>query len=90
MAPAPALLTDLATASTFLTVLEIIEGAKVKLRRTKRLQIESIVLVVVLYSMTLLRNLHESERASLQLKETPLAGDYVACPFGSLLVDLAK
>ena len=48
------------------------------LSRTKRLQIGLTVLVSSgPYSVTLLRNLHESERRSLQLKETPLTGDYV-------------
>ena len=60
------------------------------LSRTKRLQIGLTVLVVVLYSVTLLRNLHESERRSLQLKETPLAGDYVGVSIRVVAVDLAK
>ena len=59
------------------------------LSRTKRLQIGLTVLVVVLYSVTLLRNLHESERRSLQLKETPLAGDYVGVSIRVVAVDLS-
>lgn len=44
----------------------------------KRLQIGLIVLIVVFYLAVLLRNLHESERRSLQLTETPVAGDHVS------------
>ena len=58
--------------------------------RTKRLQIGLTVLVMVMYSVTLLRNLHESERRSLQLKETPLAGDYVGVSIRIVAVDLPK
>jgi len=58
--------------------------------RTKRLQIGLTVLVMVIYSVTLLRNLHESERRSLQLKEMPLAGDSVGISVRVIAVDLAK
>jgi hypothetical protein len=37
-----------------------------------------VLLVGVLYSATLFRNMRESERRSLQLKETPVAADHVA------------
>jgi hypothetical protein len=58
--------------------------------RTKRLQIGLTILVMVMYSATLLRNLQESERRSLQLKEIPLAGDYVGISVRVIAVDLAK
>jgi hypothetical protein len=45
---------------------------------------------MVLYSAVLLRNLHESERRSLQLNEVPLAGDYVGISVRVVAVDLAK
>ncbi len=60
------------------------------LSRTRRLQVGLTVLVMVMYSVTLLRNLHESERRSLQLKETPLAGDYVGVSIRVVAVDLSK
>jgi hypothetical protein len=44
---------------------------------TKRWQIGLLGLVMVCYAAVLLRNLHESERRSLQLDEIPIAGDYV-------------
>lgn len=46
--------------------------------RTKRSQIALIVLVIVIYLGVLLRNLNESERRSMQLKEVPIAGDHVS------------
>jgi Domain of unknown function (DUF4436) len=58
--------------------------------RTKRLQLGLTVLVMVMYSAVLLRNLHESERRSLQLKEAPLAGDYVGVSIRVVAVDLPK
>ena len=60
------------------------------LSRTKRLQIGLTVLVIIMYSATLLRNLRESERRSLELKEEPLAGDYVGISVRVVAVDLAK
>src|SRR5882672_4137038 len=44
---------------------------------TKRWQIGLLGLVIVFYAAVLLRNLHESERRSLQLNEIPIAEDYV-------------
>jgi uncharacterized protein DUF4436 len=58
--------------------------------RTKRLQIGLTVLVMVMYSVTLLRNLHESERRSLQLREMLLAGDYVGISVRVVAVNLGK
>ncbi len=60
------------------------------LSRTKRLQIGLTVLVIVVYSVTLLRNLHESERRSLQLKETPITGEYVGVSIRIVAADLPK
>jgi hypothetical protein len=57
---------------------------------TRRLQIGLTVLVLVMYSAVLLRNLHESDRRSLQLNESPLAGDYVGISVRVVAVDLAK
>src|SRR5258705_7447389 len=48
---------------------------------TKRWQIGLIGLVIVIYSAVLVRNLHESERRSLQLNEVPIAGDHVGIAF---------
>lgn len=46
-------------------------------RRATRSQIGLTVLVIIIYVAVLLHNLHESERRSLQLNETPITGDYV-------------
>src|SRR5258707_1622495 len=46
--------------------------------RSRRVQIGLTILVVAFYLAVLYRNLNESERRSLLLSETPLAGDYVS------------
>jgi hypothetical protein len=45
--------------------------------RSKRWQIGLSVLLIAIYGAVLLRNLNESERRSLELKETPVAGDQI-------------
>jgi hypothetical protein len=40
-----------------------------------------VVLVLVVYSVTLVRNLNESESRSLQLNEQPVVGDHVSVSF---------
>jgi len=46
--------------------------------RSRRVQIGLTILVVAVYLAVLYRNLNESERRSLLLSETPIAGDYVS------------
>jgi len=46
--------------------------------RSRRVQIGLTILVVAFYLAVLYRNLNESERRSLLLSETPIAGDYVS------------
>src|SRR5882672_11131019 len=53
----------------------------------KKVQIGIALLVIVFYASILLRNLNESERRALQLKENPIAGDYVGA---SLRIVAAK
>src|SRR5258707_7931535 len=46
--------------------------------RPRRVQIGLTILVVAFYLAVLYRNLNESERRSLLLSETPIAGDYMS------------
>jgi hypothetical protein len=55
--------------------------------RTKRWQIGSIVLVMAVYGATLLHNLNESERRSLQLREIPTLGDHIGISFHVVAVN---
>ena len=56
----------------------------------KQLLIGLVLLVVAIYSATLLRNLREKDRRSLQLKEMPMEGNYVGVSFQVISVDLAE
>jgi hypothetical protein len=49
-----------------------------------------IVLVGIIYSGTLLRNLNESDRRSLQLKEAPMEGDHISVSLRVISVNLAN
>jgi hypothetical protein len=57
---------------------------------SKRLHIGLIVLVVLFYLAVLLRNLNESERRSLQIREPSVAGDHVAVSLRVVAVNPAS
>jgi hypothetical protein len=56
---------------------------------TRRVQIGVAVLVIVIYWGGLLRNLNESKRRSLQLRELPVGGDHAGISLRVVAVDLA-
>lgn len=57
--------------------------------RRRSVTIVLVLLVGMLYSLALFRNMREGDRRSLQLKETPMEGDAVGVSFRIVSVDLA-
>src|SRR5262245_12790166 len=58
-----------------------------KIPRPKHLPLYAFLLLVIVYFVALQRNLHESERRSLQIKAADLPGDYIKIFANTFAVD---